>query len=454
VDRDEGGVDGVIVVIGGGWAGCAAAVELAKAGHRVELHEAGPTLGGRARGVHRDGLSLDNGEHLLLCAYTDTLDLVSTLHGNESQPPYASAPLALRSFGERARHRLAFVARDAPGPLGLLAGLAGAEGIGALDRARVAAWFVAQKRARWTCDPRATVAELLAGQPALVRDQLWYPLCVAALNTAPARASAQIFLNVLRETFGAGGNATGLVLPRAGLGELVPDAAARWLRAEGHVVRERTRTRIVDVDARGVDMEASGEPMRADAVVVAVGPHQLAGAFGRDVVEARTPLAHALATVSAFAYEPITTLYLGYDAPLALPPGLLRLEQGPGQWIFDRADILRRAPAQPPAIRALVSVVISASGPHGALDHEALVRAADAQLRQLSPHIPRLAWSQVIEEKRATYACVPGLVRPSCGALAERIYLCGDYTYDAFPATLEAAVRSGVVAARAALAAA
>ena len=99
-------------------------------------------------------------------------------------------------------------------------------------------------------------------------------------------------------------------------------------------------------------------------------------------------------------------------------------------------------------MRALVSVVISARGAHSALDHAALVAATDAQLRRLAPDLPPLVWSRVIEEKRATYACVPGLARPACGRLTDRVYLAGDYTYEPFPATLEAAVRSGVVAAR------
>ena len=98
-----------------------------------------------------------------------------------------------------------------------------------------------------------------------------------------------------------------------------------------------------------------------------------------------------------------------------------------------------------------MSVVISARGPHADLAHPALVGAIDAQLRHLEPGLPPLAWSQVIAERRATYACVPALERPACGRMAERVYLAGDYTYAGFPATLEAAVRSGAAAAAALL---
>ena len=78
-----------IVVIGGGWAGC---------GHAVELHEAGVALGGRARAVVRDGLPLDNGQHLLLGAYGDTLALGAAIRDVGAPSPWTLEPLALRPF--------------------------------------------------------------------------------------------------------------------------------------------------------------------------------------------------------------------------------------------------------------------------------------------------------------------------------------------------------------------
>jgi squalene-associated FAD-dependent desaturase len=439
----------MIVVIGGGWAGCAAAVELARAGHAVELHEAGIALGGRARAVVRDGLPLDNGQHLLLGAYGDTLAFAAAIREDRAPCAWSMEPLALRPFARSQRNRLALSTRHAPAALALPAALVRAHGLSTGERVALIRWFLRQRAAGFRCDAAATVEQLLAGEPIAVREGLWNPLCVAALNTPPARASAQVFLNVLRETFGAGARATSIVVPREGLAEAVPEAAARWLTTQGHPVRRSTRTRVCSVDADGVHLEAGGEPMRAQAVVVAVGPHQLASAFASGVAQA-PPIAAALATVGRFGYEPITTLYLGYAAPLALPRGLLRLDDAPGQWIFDRADILERAATSitRPAMRSLVSVVISARGPHSALEHKALVAATDAQLRALAPALPALVWSRVIEEKRATYACVPHLEAPACGRLSERIYLAGDYTYAAFPATLEAAVRSGRIAAR------
>ncbi|HLX27094.1 MAG TPA: hydroxysqualene dehydroxylase HpnE [Casimicrobiaceae bacterium] len=443
----------MIVVIGGGWAGCAAAVELAQAGHAVELHEAAVALGGRARCVVRDGLPLDNGQHLLLGAYEQTLALASAVRTN-GHSPWTIEPLALRPFGRRQKNRLSLSTRFLPAAIALPTALAAAHGVTLRERFALMRWFRRRQREGWRLQRDTSVDELTTQVPQPVREQLFHPLCVAALNTPPARASAKMFLAVLGATLGAGAHATSIVLPREGLGEAVPEAAARWLSARGHLVRRSTRTRIRDLPADGVLLETSGQTNRADAVVVAVGPHQLASTLAPQLSSAHPPIAAALGLVTRFDYEPIATAYLGYDAPLALPRGLLRLDDAPGQWIFDRADVLDRAAASDTRarMRALVAVVISARGPHTSLDHPALARAVDAQLRAITLSLPKLVWSRVIEEKRATYSCVPDLSRPASGRLADRVYLAGDYTCAALPATLEAAVRSGREAARALIA--
>ena len=440
----------MIAVIGGGWAGCAAAVELAQHGFRVALHEAAAALGGRARAVQTDGLPLDNGEHLLLGAYTETLKLAATLHDGESESPWTMAPLSIRPFAPGQRNALALRARNLPAPIGLLAGLLGASGLSWRERFATIRWFARQRGAGFRCPARTTVAELLAGLPARVRDDLWAPLCLAALNTPPDRASGQVFLNVLREAFGATSQAACMVVPRQGLGAAIPERAERWLRARGHVVQASSRMRIA-ATGDGVRLADATTKSRVDAAIVAVGPHQLAAAFDATVGVVDARIATAIDAVRHFSWEPITTAYLGYATRIAIPSGLLRLDDAPGQWLFDRGDILARAAPSParPELRTLLSVVISAHGLHDQLDRSALVAAIDDQLRRLNGNLPPLAWSQAIAERRATYACLPALARPACGHLAGRVYLAGDYTYAAFPATLEAAVRSGVLAARA-----
>jgi len=191
--------------------------------------------------------------------------------------------------------------------------------------------------------------------------------------------------------------------------------------------------------------------MRADAAVVAVGPHQLRAAFDAGLAASEAAIGVALETVERFEWEAITTVYLAYAQAVSVPSGLVRLDDAPGQWVFDRADILARASQNSKAreIRSLLAVVLSAHRAGRDEPSGSLSRVVDAQLRRLDPSLPPLAWSKVISEKRATYACVPGLARPPSGRLARGVYLAGDYTYERFPATLEAAVRSGIAAAHA-----
>jgi monoamine oxidase len=99
-----------------------------------------------------------------------------------------------------------------------------------------------------------------------------------------------------------------------------------------------------------------------------------------------------------------------------------------------------------------MAVVISGGGPHDALDQGTLASKVEAQLRRLAPDLPATTFSRVIAERRATYACTPGLARPAGGRVGRGVYLAGDYTDPVFPATLEAATRSGVAAAQALIA--
>ncbi|HMA32327.1 MAG TPA: hydroxysqualene dehydroxylase HpnE [Casimicrobiaceae bacterium] len=442
-------MDDPVAVIGGGWAGCSAAIELARRGHRVALYEAAPVLGGRARRVLRDGLPLDNGQHLLLGAYSRTLAIADALRGDADGPAWSTSALSMRPLTDTQRNALRLTARALPAPFGLALGVLTASGLTLIERLATLRWFARLRRDRFQVLPDATVGALLAALPRRAREHLWEPLCLAALNTPPAQASARVFANVLRAAFDADATAARVVAARVDLADALPEPAARWLRARGHAVHTAATARIGAIGPEGIGVVVRGTPSRVRAAIVAVGPHQLQGAFAPAIADANPAIAAALHQTRRLRYEPITTIYLGYPAAHRLPRGLLRLDDAPGQWVFDRSDIVARAGVTGPAAlpRTLYAVVISASGPHGKLGHPALVAAVDAQLRRGSPGLPALCWSQVIVEKRATYACVPGLALPRCGRLAGGVYLAGDYTYDEFPATLEAAVASGMAAA-------
>jgi len=435
-----------VAIVGGGYAGCAAAVTLASRGVPCVLHEAAPVLGGRARRVERDGFRLDNGQHLLLGAYARTLELVARTGGGA----YARRPLSIAPFAPGQRDALTLVAGRAPGRLGTLVGLLAARGLTLRERLANLAWFRRLERAGFARPPHETVAQLLSPLPPRVAKLLWEPLNLAALNTPAAAASSQVFCNVLKAAFAGHGDDCDFVLPTTDLSALFPESAASYVNAHGGRVLTHSRAQVFAADRASATIAVGGRAHVVRAVIVAVGPHQLPHAFAAEALASRPDVGAAIGALEALEYEPIVTVWLGYPARVAMPGPIARLDDDPGQWVLDRPDVL--ASAARTDVAQMLSMVISASGPHTALAHDELVRAADAQLRRIAPSLAPCVWSFAINEKRATYACRPKRARPAGPRLAPGLYLAGDYVDEDFPATLEAAVRTGIAAAEACLA--
>jgi predicted NAD/FAD-binding protein len=221
-----------VAVIGAGWAGLAAAITAVQKGHEVTLFEASHHAGGRARslqGTLPDGqaVALDNGQHILIGAYTDTLRLMRTV-GVDPATALLRLPLTLQ-FPDG--NGIALPAW--PSPLDALAGIAHARGWNWADR-----WSLLQAAVRWqmqgfTCAEHTTVADLCRTLRPAVRTSLIDPLCVSALNTPAQNASGQVFLRVLRDSLFGGRGASNLLLPRVDLGTLFPAAALQWLHNQG-----------------------------------------------------------------------------------------------------------------------------------------------------------------------------------------------------------------------------
>lgn len=453
-----------VLVVGAGWAGLSAALHLAQAGRRVHLVESAAAPGGRAREVRLDlgfgPLTLDAGQHLLVGAYRESLQLAQRLHGGAA--PFDRFPLALR---DTAGLRLAAV--PLPAPLHLAGALALARGLGPGGRLAAARLLAGLRRAGWRALAGETVAALLARlrQPPALVERLWAPLCVAALNTAAEAACASAFAAVLRDTLGADRGAADFVLPRATLAALVAHPAAAWLGAHGATLSWRTTARAIAAcpggwrvhaggsavddtgDATGTDGD-TGNGTRADAPLEAA---QLVLAVpARNAARLLAPLTPRAAPLARFVEDPIATVYMAW--PAAQVPRLPRwimlresIERGEhGQWLFDRGCLQGHR---------LAAVVISTGGRLGGATPAAL---AEGVVRQLGAQLdlPAPCAARTVVEKRATLRCTPQRPRVGAGLVAADlpgVWLAGDYAYPDYPATLEGAVRSGRIAAECAL---
>jgi squalene-associated FAD-dependent desaturase len=438
-----------VAVVGGGWAGCAAAVELQDGGAEVTLFEAARGLGGRARAVQAHGRLLDNGQHILLGAYADTLALLRRV-GVDPAAALLRLPLQMRyPAPPGGAPLLDFAAPRLPAPLHMLVALVRAKGLDRADRLALARFTTTARWMAWGLDVDCSVAALLERfdqTPRLIR-LLWEPLCIAALNTPARRASASVFLAVLRDSLGAKRAASDMLLPRLPLDALLPQAAARRLTAQGATVSTGTRVdAVAPADTGGWRVSVSGADSAGapfDAVVLATPPWQTAA-----LLRALPGTADTVAMLDAFTYEPIATVWLQYDPAVRLPLPFCALLDDPqagawGQFVFDRGQL-------DPGQAGLLAVVVSAALDAAGMDQDALANAVAAQLARAFG-LEALAaplWRRTITEKRATFACAPGLARPENATALPGLVLAGDFTAGEYPATLETAVRSGLAAAR------
>jgi len=434
-----------IAVVGGGWAGCAAAHELARAGQQVLLIEAAAELGGRARRVELDlggqAHVLDNGQHLLIGAYTATAAL------------FADLGVALDDVVLRMPFRIEYpdgfhlAAARLPAPWHLAVAIIGARGLAWSDRAALAALLPRLRRQHWTVAPDQPAQDWLAQQrqtPPLV-ERIWRPLTLAALNTPLHQASAQALATVLRDSLGASAAASDMWLPRADLSALLPHAVERDLAARGARILRHCRVDLARRTPRGWSLAVrdGGEHRseEVDAVVYAAPAAQMQRIFGLHAAGLQGPLR----LIERFRYEPITTVYLKYAAAEQRLPRLMQalLEDASrrhyGQWVFNRG-------ALDAAQRGVLAVVIS-TDTHEEPTLESLCAAAAGQLSDVYG-LPAPRAARAIVERRATLACVPDLERPPQATALPGLALAGDWTASDYPCTLEAAVRSGITAAR------
>lgn len=415
-----------IAVVGGGWAGIAAAIEAVRRGHRVTLFEMAAHLGGRARSVDVDGMLLDNGQHILIGAYVDTLALLETV-GVDPDLAFVRTPLRITDPGGHGLHL-----KDGP-PVGAFARAVLMQREWRLHERvalllTTAGWWLRDFR----CDPSLTVAAMVAGLPVSVREQLIEPLCAAALNTSAADASATVFLRVLKDALFSGPGCADLLLPRVGLSALLPDPAQRWLTGSG--VELRLRRRATTLAAQGGGWAIDGEAF--DRVVLATTPTE-AARLSANVAPAWSRSAGRL------RYEPIVTVYLrSCGARLPAPMLALRCDdRAPAQFVFDRGQL--------GGSEGLLAFVISAAQCWVDRGTDAAARATLKQARsalRASLRAP-VHLVRTLTEKRATFRCTPGLERPG-RQIAPGLHAAGDHVAGPYPATLEGAVQSGLQAIR------
>ncbi len=406
-----------VAIIGAGWAGLSAALTLTEHAIPFTLYEASHQPGGRARSVRLNGFSepLDNGQHILLGAYHQTLALIQQVNPT---PAWHRIPLELTMAGG-----LSLSVPPLPAPLHSLMALLSAKGISWKERRQALHFMWHWQRRRFSAPASATVADLLAGQSGRLVRELWEPLCLATLNTPLNVASGQVFLNVLRDSLTRSRADSDLILPACDLGALFPEPAIQYLTSRGQDIRPGTRITRVARQGQGFLINS----IFHDAVICATAPWHAATLVRQlDMPE----LADQLQAMGSHA---IATVWLQYPADLRLPRIMTGMTGTLAQWVFDRG--------QTHGQHGLIAVIISTAP---AIGNAELAHQVSEELHHhLGLPVSPLQ-IRVICEQRATFSCTANQSRPGNVTGVPGWYLAGDYTASPYPATLEAACQSGV----------
>jgi squalene-associated FAD-dependent desaturase len=410
------------LIIGAGWSGLAAAVKLTEMGETVHILESAKQLGGRARNVAWHDLDVDNGQHLMIGAYRQTLALLKTVGADESALFQRKAlNLAIHHPHYPVLHINA--GNGLPWPLSIAWHLWRDNDFAVFKQIS----SVLPPALKLQTKPDMSVQDWLKQQSQSDRliAQLWEPLCLAMLNTPINEASARVFTYVLIETFKKRGN-TDLLLPTKSLGDSLPLHAAAFIRAHGGKISLQTRVKSLKIKQGHINgvLTSDDEFIAADKVIIATSP-----------AATKTLLSEHSSLYEPGSY-PIATVYLQFNPAFRLKQPIIGLSGTISQWLFDRHEL------KP----GLVAVVISGPGEHQKLDKTELAEGVFEELQQLVPEMPEnYEDSLVIREKRATFACSVDIEkqRPNNRTEITGLWLAGDYVSNGYPATLEGAVING-----------
>ena len=408
-------------VIGAGLAGLATAVSLVRRGWDVTLYEAGGHAGGRCRSYRDAKLdrTIDNGNHLLLSGNRAAMLYLADIKASDSLigPDFACFPFLDLRTGQR------WLLQPNSGrvPWWIL------NSRRRVPDTRVWNYFSALRFA--TAGADATVTDCVGGTGVLF-ERFWKPLAVGALNTPARSGAARLLWSVLRETFARGEAACRPRIARNGLSAAFVEPALKFLRQRGATVRfSRRLRRISYTNRRASCLDFGSERIRlrdGGAVVLAVPPPAAAELVPGLSVPGET---HA-----------IVNAHFRLSKPAGMPPKLpiLGLIGGTAQWLFIRGDV--------------ASVTVSAADRLAAEPAEVIARRSWNDVAAALGHErERMPPCRIVKEKRATFAQTPDQVkrRPRTRGEFVNLFMAGDWIDTGLPATIESAVRSGRMAARA-----
>jgi len=436
-----------VLIIGGGWAGLSAAIKLIDNGKSVCILEAAKQLGGRARQVQYKEHSVDNGTHIMVGAYIETLRLIKKVHTishNGIASKFNESDLLERQelslHYKQLNNTISIPHISLPAPFNIIFSFLFTKGITIKEKILILSLGSKIKLNRIKLTSDINLKEFLIQQRQTERiiQIIWEPLCLAIMNTPIKLTSTEIFLHVIKDAFFKSRCASDLLFFKTNLSDTFPTPAQNYIKKHGGEIKYVQAVTSLKKEQDYYIASTRTHSFQAKDIIIATAPIAT-----KKILESLIPNAAVetlLHQLTQFNYQPICTVYLQYPDSVQCE----RIMQGfigtTSQWMFDRS-LTNQA--------GFISIIISSEGSHMEWDNPKLIKEVTNELNQFYPHWPQPIDAFVIREKRATFTASVNInrIRPTNKTDINNIWLAGDYTNTYYPATLEGAVRSGLLCA-------
>ncbi|MBK8313878.1 MAG: FAD-dependent oxidoreductase [Acidobacteria bacterium] len=440
-----------VVIIGGGFAGLAAAVELTERGLPVLLLERRSFLGGRAYSFtdKTTGDVIDNGQHLMMGCYHHTLNFLRKIGSADKLRFQSDSQVDFLEIAGGLSRQSTFKCPSLPAPLHLVAGLMRLQTLSWTDKFKALNVGLALLRlnGNWASLADITVREWLTGlgQSENIQHKFWDLMALATLNELPEIASADMFARVLEQGFMHSREDSTMVISKVGLSDLYTTNARKFIESRGGRV-------CLNADVTGLEFAdnrvsrivlRSGEEIIPDALISAVPYFVLRRILPAEVVESSDSLRH----LNQFNSAPIVSINLWYQNPV-MDSEFVGLIDSRIEWVFNKNAIIGNPQKRPQHL----ALVISGAHQVASLSKEEIIEIGVDEINRFFPSArhQQPIHAYVIKEHDATLSHVAGLakLRPGHATDFENLYLAGDWTDTGLPATIESAVQSGHQCAR------
>jgi len=437
--ENSGPVD--VLIVGGGLAGCTAAVYASRAGFSVRIIEATRQIGGRVRSLYAKdaGMWVDNGQHVLSNGYSETfalLKILNTQHLIDKQPQLEIS----YQFEANPKTQILLKAARLPAPFHLLVPLITKMPLDTSDKLWLFRWGIASKLISRSRLQSMSVSEWLgcAGKRSRKLEEIfWLPLCLATLNGNLEECSALLMSRVLDQAFLASSSTSGLGIPGARLDQIFREGFESYFHQSHTEVTTGNPVRSIEITKKHVESATlrSGEAIPASNIIFAT-PPTAAGRILGNMINLDT---------TVWKYSPIVTIYFRLSRPLSgqFP---VALPHSPLQWIFELPQ--HAFPGEGHGY----AFVISRADDLAAQADDRIRETAIAECKKYCSPEPAdadfLTW-KIIRERKATFLPTPATERkrPDTHTTISGLFLAGDWTNTGLPATIEGAILSGKKAA-------